>query len=702
MTKNFFKIYVGLSILCFGLLPFNGFAQNVDLQADKVEFDASGKIFKGRGNVQIRHRGSLLQADKVEYNTVTQDTLAEGNVMLDREGQIWRGTRLKGNFADGEWDLGKITTFQDPFHIISSTTRQVEPGHFFLEEVIITTCDPADKEFYIRARTADVYSENIVRAEGVTFFLNNVPFLYLPSYTIDMEREATNIDVLPGYSSRHGAFLLTAYTIPFSDSFRSVTQFDMRSKRGFGVGQNFFWHNPSVKNDAGEYIERSGSIYKGGLQMYFAQDDEPYSSEEQEAAERAEGIDIDEERYRIRLTHNAQLQGEGNSLFVEGSYLSDQDVVRDFFDEEYRVNPEPENRVSLVHSDPNYTLGLEVSHQLNDEFWDSVNRHPEVSLDVNRVRIGDTPLYFEGEYSGGSLERAYATRDLDRDEDLENYDTLRFHSRSAIYYPKKYMGFLNLIPSLAYYGTYYGDTREDLVSETVDPITTTNGVVTGFTTNSTTTTINGSSELRSLVEFSLESSFKAFKVLETGPVGQGTGLRHVVEPFSVYSIVPDTNLEVENTYQFDSVDKLTDGQRLRLGLRNKLQTKRQRFSAVGATESAVHDLIDLEVYGEFNLDAEDEEETFESVVTDLELRPMDGVQFDVRAIYDVGLSEFEQVNTEAQFIHENESFIGLEHSYRPDRYSTVQAEYGINILIVQIVIAPFRPSTVFCLMQKYL
>ena len=56
-------------------------------------------------------------------------------------------------------------------------------------------------------------------------------------------------------------------------------------------------------------------------------------------------------------------------------------------------------------------------------------------------------------------------------------------------------------------------------------------------------------ELRNLVEFGVEFSFKAFKELHDYERNDfDKGLRHVVEPLIDYTFIPEPNLEPENIF----------------------------------------------------------------------------------------------------------------------------------------------------------
>jgi len=628
-----------------------------DISADKLEY--LDKKIICVGNVSIRRGTQTITGDYVTYDTVTDIATARGNVHFDDSvtGQTWDGDEAWYNFREKTGSFGTSKIYSAPFTVESESSRQLDDGLQELDNVMVTTCIPEDPEFRIHASKAMVFDETIVRGRNVVFWLNGLPILYLPRYTVDLERDTTRFDVLPGYSSRQGAYLLTAYGIPINENLLSVSHLDYRANRGIGFGQDFKWSAD----------EESADFWRGAIRGYYTDDDMPYKSMEQEERQRADGLDIDPERYRLRFTH-IQTVAERDLIYAEMGKLSDPEVVLDFFDEEYRAMPQPENRISYIHYDDAFSAGLDLHKNLNEEFFSGVNRLPEAYLNVPRLRIMESPFYYEGFHSAGQLEATFSDSDKERFGRV-GYDTQRVHTENTVLFPTRHFGWLNVIPRIGYTGTFYGDTFESI--ETTDGTNVVDGV------NSL------GADARNLVEIGVESSFKAFKVLHNEPIAQGVGMRHVVEPFVNYTLIPEQDLRPVNIYQFDRIDQLDHRNDVRFGLRNKWQTKRP-VSRPSPTNPArmesynqIVDLVDVAVSTAYLLDAEDDEESLGTVFFDGEFRPADWMVFDVRAQYDNGAGEFSRVNSQLQFYGEDRSYVAFDHYYRPDQNHVIQSEYSL-------------------------
>ncbi|MFO1490240.1 MAG: LPS assembly protein LptD [Kiritimatiellia bacterium] len=626
------------------------------IKADNSEYNDKTKEMILRGHVVLSQNGQTLSCDDARYNSATQEAVATGNVVFEREGEVWRGARLTYNFATAQGDFGLVQAYIAPYHIDALRSKRIDEGHYQLEDVTITTCDPAKPEFYVHADSADVFSERIVRVKNAVSWLNGVPVLWLPSYTIDPEREATHFDVIPGYSSRDGAFVLTAYTFPVAEEVDTTLHLDYRANRGVAGGADLSWK------------DREEGLYSGKAQTYYASDDKPYRNAETEERLRKEFVDIEQERYRLKLNHFGVLSPV-DTLYANAEYLSDPRVVRDFFDDDYRINPEPETRLSYAHNDTYFNAGLELNRQLNADDFDSMNRQPEAFFNFNRMQIGDSGLYYESQNSAGLLERTYSKKSESKGR--EEYDTERIHTSHRIYYPTRHFDFLNLIPRVGYTGTYYGDTFESRQVNKVTQNVATNGVVT-FTTNKVTEVTSAGADIRNLPELGFETSFKAFKVIHDDPTTLGKGLRHVVEPFTDLTYVPEPDLRPAEIYQFDAVDKLDRRNDITVGLRNKFQTK-----IIEEPGQRVWDYVDATVYGVFNYDPQPEEETFQAVGYDVDLRPVTSLRFDSKGEYSPVTSELLRSTTQAAWTSPERSTFSIDHLYRVDRINALQLGYSL-------------------------
>src|SRR5205814_6313450 len=76
--------------------------------------------------------------------------------------------------------------------------------------------------------------------------------------------------------------------------------------------------------------------------------------------------------------------------------LSDQYVMQDFFQGEFRIDPVPDTVVALTKINAVFTLTGTERFQAND-FFTTTGRQPQVLLDIKRHALLRGPIFYEGE-----------------------------------------------------------------------------------------------------------------------------------------------------------------------------------------------------------------------------------------------------------------------------------------------------------------
>jgi LPS-assembly protein len=616
--------------------------QGVDVAADSLEYDADQKVWIASGNVTVSDTGATLQADYMTIQTETQDVLARGHVIYKGEGRTWQGDELRYNLKTRMGDFGPFKAHSPPYYITAEDSKRVSTNQYLLSGVTLTTCAGDKPAFRIRAREATLTDGNKIRAKGVVMHLGPIPIFYLPALKRTLGPHPAFFQTIPGYSDRMGAFILGAYHYPVAEGVRGVTHLDLRSKRGVGVGQDLTWKS-------------TNDTFSGDAQVYYANDQEPLEGPESEG--RTED-NVDSDRYRLRLSHS-QAFTPRDYLLANVDYLSDAYVEQDFFDEDFRDQVQPENRLTLTHRADKFTAAIQVNKRLND-FYENVDRVPELTLDVPTMRLGQTPAYYQSENSVAQLERVFPDGSKGVD-----YDSGRFDTAHQVSLPTRHFGFLNFIPRAGYRATYYSTTYEQ-GTETVTSFTTNDTGAVSAVTRTNRVALDVGSDTRSLFELGFENSLKGFKTWDDLLVlNGGDGLRHVAEPYLNYTYVPEPNLRPFELPQFDDIDRLDRRNDVQLGMRNKLQTRRS-----GRTV----DLVDADIYTYYRFDPEETEEDFSDIIFDTELRLSDRFPIDFDGAFDTYEGEFSQFSTQMAYVMTDQSTASLEYRYRRDDQDLISGE----------------------------
>jgi len=619
----------------------------IDIQADTLSYNASRRLVIARGNVIVARGTDSLAADYAEVDTASEQVYARGNITVEYMGNKWEGQEATYNFKTGVGDFGAFEAYAPPYYITATDSKRISPEMMELTGVMMTTCDPDAAEYSVRASSATLENNETLRAKNVRFQFGPVPFFWFPYVKANADYFA-NFEFTPGYSSDMGAFLLTAYNYPINDVFKSHTHFDVREKRGIGVGEDISWKDPN------------GHDYEGKIRLYYADDNNPWHDDNQRKI-REDFISND--RYWLHLSDRHNIT-DRDYLITTLNYVSDPWILEDFFDDEYQKNVQPENRITLSHRGDTYTAGVTLSARLND-FYDNVNRLPEVFLNFNRQQILNTPFYYEGENTLSSLEKVYGDY-----KEKDSYDAIRFDTRHMIYWPTRQFGFLSVIPRGGYRGTYFSKTREESSITNVVAITDDSGAVTGTTNEIEQIVSEGASVWRSLPEVGLETSFKAFGDLHHGPTGIGDDedLRHIAEPYADYTLRFEPNVLPEDLWQFDGIDGLDKRNDLKLGMRNYLQTKRGGRS---------HDLIYADVFTTLLLEPEEGQETLNEVGFRGELRPFRWLSWDLAGAVDTVESEVRTFNTQVEIKSEDLYTFGVDYRFDRDLRDQVAGDITV-------------------------
>ena len=616
----------------------------IDVQADDLSYDSVRRLVIAKGHVKVTRGTDSVAADYAEVDTAAEQVDARGNILIQYQGNIWKGQEATYNFKTGQGDFGAFDAYAPPYHVTARDSRRLSLNMMELKGVMLTTCEPDDPEYSVRASSATLENNRILRAKNVRFQFGPIPFFWFPYLKADV-KELANFEVTPGWSSDMGPFLLTAYNHRLNDIFKTHTHFDVRQKRGIGVGEDLSWKDP----DGGDYL--------GKLRLYYADDQKPWHDEEQQKEREAL---IDSDRYWLSLSdrHNVT---DRDYLITSLNYVSDPWILSDFFDDEYQKNVQPENRVTLSHRGDRYTAGVGLNMRLND-FYGNVDRLPEVFLNFNRQQILNTPFYYEGENTLSYLDRVYP----DGAEE-DRYDAFRFDTYHMVYWPTRHFGFLSLIPRAGYRGTYYSASR--LASSVTNVVAVTNelGAVVGTTNQVEDVVAEDSAVWRNLPEVGAETSFKAFGDLYEGPTGieEDEDLRHIVEPYANYTLRLEPNVLPEDLWQFDSIDELDKRNDVTVGLRNYLQTKR---------EAVPHNLAFVDVFTTLLLAPDEDEETLGDVGFKTELRPWSWFSWDFDGAYDTQDGSLRTFNTQVELKQEDIFTFGVDYRFARDDRDVVAGD----------------------------
>jgi lipopolysaccharide assembly outer membrane protein LptD (OstA) len=537
-------------------------------------------------NVQIHYGGIAIYADHAEYNPDTRDVLLLGNVRIYSGSDLFNGQRIFYNLETKQTRALEFDGGHGPLKFSSLAAKGFGTRQFNLSDSDITTDDSSMPGWHVHAKTIRVYTNDRVVMLNSTLYVGKIPVMWLPYVYSNLKQNG--FQFTPGYYSTWGAYLLSSYTMPLGtgDNFLLTLRNDYRSQHGYAVGLDANFKFGKNDQDIGKFL------------VYYANDTDPSAFKDTIPAT------TDPSRYRIGYQQKFYLSDDLYATF-DMTKLSDANFMQDFYPIENTFNPQPDNNVSLTKLDEVYQASLVTRWQMN-QFQETTQRKPEASIEFKDEPLLGLPIFYDGTTAVGQLNRTFSTNNplgFTNTPSNINYGATRFDTFHQLSAPLNLFGWLATIPTVGIRGTFYNQGGNYQNS---------NGVIqtvpyTPYTPSSTNSIVSTGNVFRPIFNASLENSFKisqSFEGVQSGWLGLD-GLRHVFQPYSdlsyVYAGGPNVNqvlqfdrllpnntnsptksgyapsstqLEPLQFPQFAAIDAIDTWSIWRLGVRNRLQTRR--------------------------------------------------------------------------------------------------------------------------------
>jgi LPS-assembly protein len=543
--------------------------QNVPIEITSTgETTYENGLATARDNVAIHIGNTDIYADYAQYNSTTHDMDLRGHVRIYRDTSLYTAERGVYNTETKKIRTTNGRTESQPYFLTGANVNSISENGYLVKNGTFTTQDSAKPDFHLHARTIRIYEEDRVIFQYVTAYVGKVPVFWWP-YLYQSLSDTFSFTISPAYTSTWGPSLLTEVMFPITDNIKGRLRLDYFGRRGPAIG-----FDPTI-----DYGKDENS--QARIKTFFIKDQNPDINQTNIPRQ-----EVSDTRYRLSL--------EDRTNFTDDIYgianitkLSDQYVMEDFYPGEFRVDPVPDNVVALTKTNPFFTITGIARFQAN-EFFTTTERLPEVVLDIKRHGLFGGPIFYEGE-------TGFANLQLQNPEGagFENYGTTRFDTFHQLTYPNTYFGWLSIVPRVGYRGTYYGKTWDLASTNFVPP---SNPLIPDFILPPPTTAnpvkFDGDT-FRSVFNTGAEASFKISRTWEN--VQSRTwgldGLMHVIQPFTDFSYVkedgpnptsilafdrfePSTQLRAIDFPQFTTIDSIDSWTVWRVGVRNRLETRR--------------------------------------------------------------------------------------------------------------------------------
>ena len=585
-----------------------------------------------RGDVAIHLGNTDIYADYAQYNSTTHDVELRGHVRIYRDTSLYVAESGVYNTETKKIRAISGRTESQPYLLKGADVTSIGENAYLVRNGVFTTHDSSKPDFRLQARTIRIYEDDRVVFQYVTAYIGNLPVFWWP-YLYQSLSDTFSFSISPAYTSTWGPSLLTQVTFPITDHIHTRLRLDYFGRRGPAIGLE-----PTI-----DYGKDNSS--QARIKSFYIQDQNPNLNQTNETRQ-----DVPTGRYRISL--------EDRTNFTDDIYgianltkLSDPFVMQDYFQGDFRIDPVPDNVVAVTKTDPFFTITGIARFQAN-EFFTTTERLPEVVLDIKRHALFGGPIFYEGESGFANLRLQFPD-----DSGFQNYNTDRFDTFHQLTFPHTYFGWLSIVPRVGFRGTYYGKTW-DLGSTTFLPPS--NPLVPDFILPTPTLAdpvkFDGD-VFRTVFNTGAEASFKISRTWENvqSRAFGLDGLMHVIQPFTNFSYVdenganptsilqfdrfePSTQLRAIDFPQFTTIDSIDNWTVWRVGVRNRLETRRDDQTVTW---------LELDTFFDVNFDNPYNRSDYSNFFNNLRFSPLPWMSLTINSQVPAFAKGFTEVNTYA-------------------------------------------------------
>lgn len=362
---------------------------NINIEGLETQFNPETGVATAIGEVHIKYQGVDITAGRADYNSNTGEVIAKEKVVIIKEGTIFRGENVFYNVNTREIKANNLRSGMAPLFYDTSDVKVTEGEVKKIEgnQAYFTTHDSETPNYHAKARSMTIYPNDRIVMKDVKIYIGDQPVFWFPYYVQPLDDELGYF-FKPGFSSPWGAFFLQQYGAMYGDHTLAKYMLDLRSERGIAGGVSF------------KSLRFRDNDKLGNILLYYAYDTSPLKGIGRE--NRSEAL-VSQDRYRIDFQHRIYLPGPKEStwyLDFDITKLSDQFMLEDYYLNEFRTNPQPDNTISLVKHTDDFTATLWGRFQVN-KFFHTDTRLPELAFDFTRQPLFKSNIYYQGETTLG-------------------------------------------------------------------------------------------------------------------------------------------------------------------------------------------------------------------------------------------------------------------------------------------------------------
>ncbi len=650
---------------------------NMTITADSAMIDLESRDIEVKGNISFAtvkrtvHTVTLDELERlqkapgaaVKILGITTDPLGNQKLQIEmsRDASAVQADRMSGNLLTGNMSFTNIRLRASGFVCRAKRGVRQPGGELRLEDMEVSSCEylfEDQSHFSISMSKANIYPhetegygfDNFEKEQseyslwGYNSFLRiyGVPVFWLPMIYKPKDESPGLFSTQIGYNSDWGFNVLMTKKFQLADypQVETALDLDYYTKRGLGYGER------TSITTANSHTE---------INAYGIYDNDPYeSSGEKPAPDNDSRFKIPHQRFDFQLTNYTHLTPRLD-FRAQVEWMSDPYMLDDYFKTRADDLSEPASFTALEYQHDRFSASLYTRFQVND-FYTTIQKLPEARLDIQRQEIiPGTNIYYQGSHTVDYLRMNWAKFDRRWKNPmgkLKNYETGRFDSVNFLYYPLR-TAYINIVPRAGLRMTGYTNSSKNKV-RTQDIFNMQAAADEDEDYGLTVNNYNdrGDGKFRLIAEFGVEANTKIYNTwqnIRSDFLGLD-GLRHICEPYVNYTYITDPSVNRNKLLFFDGVDRLENLNFLRIGVRNRLQTRRGGFG-----DAKIYEWFSMENYWNIYFDDDDDYNHMGDFCTQLTFNPTPQLQF----------NGFISIDTDNNQTHDMQAIRGKRQAGRP-------------------------------------
>ena len=620
---------------------------------EPIEYDEKAQRLIARGDARLDFKDTRISADRITYYQKFGLADASGNVAIMKEGYRLIADRINYEREGNIFSIDNLRTGQWPVYV-SGENAGGTVEHTLFEDITVYYGEPNFLTPSISAHTMEYFDEDggTLKLGPTTFKIGNIPLMMLPGYTHKLKSGSPFfIDTDFGTRSELGTYFQTTTLFFVNPWLRLGANLDVYTKRGVLAGPT-----------AQYFYDSTTQTINGALSTAYLKDQDDSPND-------INGEPIDPNRGFLEWRHQHHI-GQRINITAAASYWSDSEVTRDFRQDYFRDNQQPDTFVEGVYAGDNYLFSAFGRFRPN-EFQMIQERLPEIRFDMLPVPIWETGAYQRFSTSYAQLREEF---DPVVPSITQNSKSDRFDLTYRLERPTPLNDWLSFTPLVGARLTHYEN-------QEFDP--------TFYGVSSALADSPDDSYTRDLYEFGFDLEARAYATYSTiNRTWDVNGLRHLLRPVLRYRYISDPGTENEiapidrtafnlnrpllNLSDLRNIDTISETHLARLGIENFFQTRSKDYgSRTLATLNLYQDIL-FERGTRYD---GDEEKAFHASWVELILTPAPWLKFDLASRFKTESAKLEELRSRAVITSGEIWEIGLSTDFLRDRIDQFRIDF---------------------------